>query len=163
MAFEITSLAWRESPDTQASARVARCQTSWWSTSATEISKRRRRVSLRPLRACRLPLSEPTSGRCSSTVPTATRAPATGPAPLQRAGDLFGGERLDHVVGRHPLDAFDADAALEALQHLAHVVLEPLERGDARLAQHGVAALDAGLRPAHDLALGDRGAVDRAH
>src|SRR5690348_8480933 len=32
--------------------------------------------------------------------------------PLQRTGDLFGGEDLDHVVGRDPLDALDADAAL---------------------------------------------------
>src|SRR5262249_30544887 len=38
IALEMTSFAWRASTDTQASARVARCQESWWSTSATEIS-----------------------------------------------------------------------------------------------------------------------------
>src|SRR5512132_1764772 len=120
MALEMTSLAWRESPETQARARVARCHTSWWSTSATEISKRRRSVSFKPFNAWRLPLSEPMSGKCNSTVPTATRAPDTGrdpPSTLERPGDLLRAERLDDVVGLHALDPLDADPALESLQH----------------------------------------------
>jgi len=63
-----------------------------------------------------LPLSEPTSGRCSSTLPTATRAADM----LEGPRDLFRGKGLDDVAGLDALDALDADAALEPLQHLAH-------------------------------------------
>src|SRR5512146_1958876 len=38
--------------------------------------------------------------------------------------------RLDHVAHFHVVVVVDADAALEARLHLAHVVLHPLERGD---------------------------------
>jgi hypothetical protein len=48
-------------------------------------------------------------------------------AELERPGDLLGREGLDDVVRRHTPDAFDADATLEPLQHLAHIVLEALE------------------------------------
>src|SRR5438094_2037170 len=150
----MTSLAWRESPETQATARVARSQASWWSTSATEISKRWRSLSLRPFRTWRLPLSEPTSGRCSSTVPTATRAADM----LEGPRDLFRGEGLDDVAGLDALDALDADAALEPLQHLAHVVLEALERAEGVLPEDGVSPLDADPRRADDLPLDHRAA-----
>src|SRR5262249_16521735 len=179
MAFEMTSLACRESPETQASARVARCQVSWWSTSATEISNRRRSLSFSPLRMWRLPLSEPTSGRWISTVPTAMRADdmaasrsrATDSAARRRRGqghgrarlppaserprDLLRGEGLDDVSGLHTADALDAYAALESLQHFAHVVLEAPKGGDRALAKHRVAALDAHAGAANHLAFGD--------
>src|SRR5262245_19044092 len=74
IALLITALACRASWETQATARVARCQRSWWSTSATATSKRPRSLSFRLLRIWRLPFSELTSGRCRSTVPRATRA-----------------------------------------------------------------------------------------
>src|SRR4030081_2488294 len=135
----MTSLAWRESPETQATARVARCQASWWSTSATEISNRWRSLSLRPFRTWRFPLSEPPYGRCSSPVPTATRAAD----PLEAPSDFLGRIRLDDVAGLHALDPLDADAALEALQHLADVVLDGLE------GREGVSAGLADLRREH--------------
>src|SRR5688500_17424145 len=160
MALEMTSLAWREFPDTQARASVARCHESWWSTSATEISKRWRSFCFNPFRACRLPLSDPTSGRWISTVPSAIRAPLTG-AVSQRAGHLFRREGLDHVAGRDPAHAVDADAALQALQHLAGVVLEALERAHRALAEDRLAALDPHPGAAGHLALGDHGARDQ--
>src|SRR5262245_735552 len=115
MAFEITWLAWRALPETQARARVARCQESWWSTSATEISNFRRRRSLSPFRTCRLPLSDSTSGRWISTVPTATRAADMSGRGARSEGSrhLFGGKGLDEVPHLHALDAVDADPALE--------------------------------------------------
>src|SRR5437899_5333163 len=105
---------------------------SWWSTSATETSKRARTRSFRPFSTWRLPLSESTSGRCRSIIPSATRAALTSPpaAALQRAGDLFGREHFEHVARQDPGDGVDADAALLTVRHLAHVVLEALERGD---------------------------------
>src|SRR3984893_652496 len=154
----MTSLAWRESPETQATASVARCHASWWSTSATEISKRWRSLSLRPFRTCRLPLSEPTSGRCSSTVPTATRAADM----LEGPRDLFRRKGLDDVAGLHPLDPLDPDAALEPLQHLTDIVLEALERADGVLAKHGLAPLDAHPRGTDDLPLDHGAAEDRS-
>src|SRR5437867_9666884 len=115
---------------------------SWWSTSATETSKRARTRSFRPFSTWRLPLSESTSGRCSSIIPSATRAALTSPpaVALQRARDLLGLERLDHVARQDPGHGVDADPALLAVRHLADVVLEALERGDGSRAEHGVAA-----------------------
>src|SRR6266511_474114 len=155
----MTSLAWRESPETQATASVARCQASWWSTSATEISKRRRSLSLRPFRTWRLPLSEPTSGRCSSTVPTATRAADM----LEGPRDLFRRKCFDDVAGLDALDSLHADTALEALQHLTHIILEALERAQGVLPEDGVAPLDAHPRGADDLPLDHRAPEDRPH
>src|SRR2546422_711972 len=83
---------------------------------------------LSPFRMCRFPFKDPTSGRCSSTVPTATRAADI--CRSERAGHLFGREGLDDVAGLHAPDALHADPALEALQHLTYIVLEPLERAD---------------------------------
>src|SRR5437879_7594064 len=136
---------------------------SWWSTSATETSKRARTRSFRPFSTWRLPLSESTSGRCSSIIPSATRAALTSPpaAALQRAGDLFGREHFEHVARQDPGDGVDADAALLTVRHLAHVVLEALERGDRPRAEDRVAAAHAHLGAPHDLALGHVGARDR--
>src|ERR1700693_5574300 len=155
----MTSLAWRESPDTQATASVARCQVSWWSTSATETSKRWRSLSLRPFKTWRLPLSEPTSGRCSSTVPTATRAADT----LEAPSDFLGRIGLDNVAGLDALDPLDPDAALEPLQDLADVVLEALEGGDGVLAEQGVSPLDADPRRPDALPLAHTATEDRPH
>src|SRR5919109_7366 len=103
MALDTTSLAWRASDETYASASVARCQVSWWSTSATEHSKRARTRSFSPLSTWRLPLSESTSGRCSSTVPRATRAADTPVSPsvaLQRAHVVLeAAQRGDGALG----------------------------------------------------------------
>src|SRR5436309_8386185 len=136
---------------------------SWWSTSATETSKRARTRSFRPFSTWRLPLSESTSGRCSSIIPSATRAALTSPpaAALQRAGDLFGREHFGHVAWQDPGDGVDADAALLTVRHLAHVVLEALERGDRSRAEDRVAAAHAHPGAPHDLALGHVGARDR--
>src|SRR5690349_13334109 len=48
--------------------RRARCQSSWWSTSATETPKRFWSCAFADLTNFRLPLSEPASGKCSSTL-----------------------------------------------------------------------------------------------
>src|SRR4029453_5807599 len=80
IALATTSLACRASAETYATASVARCQRSWWSTSATDTSNRARTFSLRPFRACRFSLRDATSGRCSSTRPSATRAADTAPS-----------------------------------------------------------------------------------
>src|SRR5207253_7022745 len=111
----------------------------------------------------RLPLSEPTSGRWSSRRPSPTcaadtllsdRRPADGARPrrgrrgnprhrrLQGPGDFLGGVGLDEVADLDAPDAVDRQAALEAGEHFPHVVLEPLERGDRALPEHGAVAAD---------------------
>src|SRR5438045_9133660 len=110
MALDTTSLAWRALDETYATASVARCHVSWWSTSATDTSKRARTRSFSPLRTWRLPFSESTSGRCSSTIPSATRAATAPPRPLQRARDLFGREHLEHTAALDARHGIDADA-----------------------------------------------------
>src|SRR5688572_31425115 len=59
------------------------------------------------------------------------------------------------------IEVLDRDTALEALTHLAHVVLEALERGDVSLVDLDGVAHDAHARlpvddPAADDAAGDR-------
>src|SRR5438445_4469617 len=81
--------------------------------------------------------------------------------PVERAGDLLDAIRFDQVADLDVVEVLDADAALEALPHLAHVVLEALEGRDGALVHlHAVpdhahqcgAADDAGA----DEAPGDR-------
>src|SRR5262249_57831728 len=111
-ALETTSLARRPSLATQATAKVARCHRSPWSTSATETLKRCFTFSLRPRRTCRLPFSESTSLRCSSTSPRATLTTSLlRPRPdlSQRAGDLLGGEHLEDVADLDVGHALHAD------------------------------------------------------
>ena len=62
----------RSSRATQATVRPARCQSSWWSTSATEAPKRFWSCAFADCTNLRLPLSDPASGKWSSTarIPT---------------------------------------------------------------------------------------------
>src|SRR5688572_5459638 len=136
---------------------------SWWSTSATAHSNFARTRSLRPRSTWRLPFREPTSGRCSSTIPSATRAADTAmqaARTLQRARHFLGRERLEDVPGLDVVHALHADTALETGEHFPHLVLEPLEGADGPFAQHRLAALDADLRHPHELAFHDVGAAD---
>src|SRR5947199_358813 len=56
---------------------------------------------------------------------------ALGRAPdVERARHLFDAVGLDQVADLHVVEVLNADAALEALANLAHVVLEALERPD---------------------------------
>src|SRR5688572_21553092 len=138
---------------------------SWWSTSATEHSNLARTRSLSPRRTWRLPFREPTSGRWSSTIPSATRADPTAvqaARTLERARHFLGRERFQDVPGLDVVHALDADAALEAGEHFAHFVLEALERAHRPLAHDRLAALDADLRHADELAVHDVGAADGA-
>src|SRR5512134_799276 len=50
-------------------------------------------------------------------------------APSERALDLDDLEGLDHVALAHVVVVLEGDAALEALAHLAHVVLLAPQRG----------------------------------
>src|SRR5262245_54362823 len=76
-----------------------------------------------------------------------------GPRGSKRPSNLLGREGLDDVAHLDTPNALDADAALEALQHLAHVVLEALQRRHGALAEHGLAAPDPDTSAANDLAL----------
>ena len=65
----ITPNAGLRSPDTRvthAAVRPARCQRSWWSTSATDAPKRLTSCAFAERTNFRFPLSEPASGKCSS-------------------------------------------------------------------------------------------------
>ena len=94
-------------------------------------------------------------------------------------GDLTAGGGRGRLVERGPLDlarlvdledvalaevveALEQDAALEALGHLAGVVLEALELRDRRLVDPGAVAEDAHARAAPDDAARDHAAGDRA-
>ena len=52
---------------------------------------------------------------------------------LRGSGDLALFEGLDDVARLQVLEVLEPDAALEALPHLAHVVLEPTQRRDLAL------------------------------
>src|SRR5438876_873049 len=71
--------------------------------------------------------------------------------PVERAGDLLDAIRFDQVADLDVVEVLDADAALEALPHLAHVVLEALEGGDRALVHlHAVADHPHPRRPGDD-------------
>src|SRR4051795_12577717 len=142
---------------TQATVSRARCQSSWWSTSATDAPKRRCSCALTESSSLRLPFSEWFSGKWSS----AERMP-TQPAPKalgsgRRRGrvevgalDLTRFVDLEHVAFPEVVEALEQDAALEALLNLAHVVLEALQLRDLRLVEDRPVADDADARvPAH--------------
>src|SRR5688500_10634537 len=83
-----------------------------------------------------------------------------GGARLEGARDLLGTVALDHVADLEVVEVLDADAALEALLDLLHVVLEAAERAEVavvdldRVADH--ADLGAALeRAAADVRAGD--------
>src|SRR3989338_4871967 len=98
-------------------------------------------------------------------MPSATRAVATEPSgadALERARHFFGRVELENVARLDPADAVHADAALEAGEHLADVVLEPLERADRALGHDGLPAPDPHLGVADHLAFRHVRAADRA-
>src|SRR5438093_5406371 len=64
---------------TQAIVRRARCQTSWWSTSATEAPKRFWSCAFAERRCARFSFSECASGKCSSNVRMPTKPLLTCP------------------------------------------------------------------------------------
>src|SRR4051812_44734536 len=70
--------------------------------------------------------------------------------------------RLDDVARLEVLEVREADAALEAGLHLAHVVLEPLERRDRAVPDDRALPEEAHLRAAGDGAVGDVAAGDLA-
>src|SRR5215217_6665680 len=76
-----TRRAWKPSPATVATARVARWRRSWWSTSATaQLSLRR--VAARPLTTDRLSLSDEASGSRRSRRSRATNMAGASPRDL---------------------------------------------------------------------------------
>src|SRR5437764_11348570 len=80
----------------------------------------------------------------------------------RRSLDLARLEDLEHVAFFHVVEAFEQDAALEALCNFADVVLEPLQLRDRRRVDHGAVADDADTRVAADDAVRDHAAGDRA-
>src|SRR5258705_2510446 len=74
-------------------------------------------------------------------------------------------EHLDGIAHLDVVVALEADAALEARLHLAHVVLEAAQRGDLPLVHHDVVAKEAGgrLAGARDASLGDHAAGNRTN
>src|SRR5579862_241215 len=80
----------------------------------------------------------------------------------RRALDLARLEHLEDVALAQVVEALEQDAALEALDHLAGVVLEALELRDRRVVDQCAVAEDAHLRTAADEAARDHAARDRA-
>src|SRR5436309_3741234 len=145
---------------------AARCHRSWYSTSATDARTRSRNRSLSERTTCRLSFSDCAAGRCSSkrTIPTTIDCSLgfdcdarTRPA-LQRPRQLLDLERFELVAFLELAEAVERDAALEALLHLPHVVLESLERLDASGPDRLVPANQADLFAAGDLARGHHAA-----
>src|SRR5262245_63904242 len=81
----------------------------------------------------------------------------------ERALDLLDLEALDHIALPHVLIAFEGHAAFLARYHLAHLVLEALERRELALMHDDVVADQPDLRAALDLALGHAAARHLAH
>src|SRR5207245_11589445 len=81
---------------------------------------------------------------------------------LKRARHSLDRVDLEDVARLDPRHAVDADATLEPGQHLANVVLEPLQRADRALADDLVAAPHSHLRVANDLAFRHGRAAHRA-
>src|SRR3954469_12521015 len=77
--------------------------------------------------------------------------------------DLPGLVDLHRVALLHVGVVGQYDAALEARQHLADVVVEAPQRTDLAVVDHGTVADQADLGAARDLAVGDHAAGDHAH
>src|SRR5690242_3944378 len=145
---------------------VARCQRSWSSTSATETLNRAFRRSVTRRRTWRLDFSEPESEICRvrRATPTNMAAPPLGvegrPTSEEAGPGLLDLEGLDHVKVLEVGEAFHTDTALEALLHLAHVVLEPLQARHLASAHLLALTEDAHLRAAAHDTIEDRHAGD---
>src|SRR5829696_6952724 len=141
-----TRRAWKPSPATVATARVARWRSSWWSTSATaQLSLRS--AAPRRLTTERLSFSDEASGSRRSSRSRATNIPSSWDL------DQFVG--LDLVGFLDVLEVVEADAALVPGRDRAGVVLEPAQRADAPVVDDHAVADQAGLGPPGDLARGD--------
>src|SRR4249919_613664 len=73
--------------------------------------------------------------------------------PTSGAGDFPELVGLDDVAGLEVLEVAKADAAFEALLHLAGVVLEPLQRRDLTVPDHDAVAQEPDARAARDHAV----------
>src|SRR5262245_8908361 len=80
---------------------------------------------------------------------------------LKRAGELLDLVGLDDVAHLDVVHAVERHAAFEALLHLAHVVLEALERAQAALPDRHAFAQQADLRGARNVARRHHAAGDR--
>src|SRR5262249_20919669 len=134
------------SAPTIATPITASCRCSCESTSATDTLKRSRRRSLTLCTTCRLSLrlrasrinnrtrSEPTNMRFSrrprggAFVSAPPRGRRLNESLVQRPLHLLDAVRLDDVADLDVVIASDLHAALEPLAHLAHVLLEALQR-----------------------------------
>ena len=109
----------RADPPVSAAASVERCQTSWWSTSATVRPCRPWSCALTDCSSARLAFRLPASGKCrwtssSATYALMTRAGLAGL--LELALDLACLVDLEHVALLDVLEVREHDAALEALR-----------------------------------------------
>src|ERR671911_1989530 len=94
---------------------------------------------VRVFTTCRFCLREPHAGMRRSNRSSATSIDVS----LQLPGDLSDLVRLDDVAFLDVVEVLDPDAALEALGHLAHVILEALERPDTAVIDDDAVADDA--------------------
>src|SRR4029079_2620356 len=113
------------------------------------------------------PFSRHSGGRLDTNPRWPHRRPGrTSARPARRArsdpGDLAFLERLDHVAGLEVLIVLEADTALEAVAHLAHVVLEAPQRGDLALPDDRAVAQEAHLGTTGDDATRDVATRDLA-
>src|SRR5439155_468761 len=90
------------------------------------------------------------------------RRPGWGRLVERRPIDLARLEDLEHVTLAQVVEALEQDPALEALGHLARVVLEALQLRDGRLVDARPVAEDAHVRAAAHQAARDHAAGDRA-
>src|SRR5512143_1943953 len=81
---------------------------------------------------------------------------------LERARDFLGAIALDDVADLDVVEVLDANAALEAFAHLAHVVLKALERGNRAVEHLHAVADDTDTALPVDHAAPHRAAGDRA-
>src|SRR5690242_2951508 len=109
--------------DTTVKPSCADCQASWSPTSAIAQLHFWRTRSLIRRSTIRFSFSE-----WLASIIRVTRQTPTIICLGEGGGDLFDLVGLDHVPDLHVVEVLDADAALVALLHLAHVVLEAAQR-----------------------------------
>src|SRR5262245_34562603 len=110
--------------------------------------------------AARLALSDLLSGTWRSKQTAA--ACLIRPRASSRTRDLALLVRLDHVALLEVLVVLEPDAALEALAHLTHVLLEAAKRCDRALPDDRALTKEPDLRPARDDTVRDVAAGDTA-
>src|SRR3954453_3502858 len=151
----VSTVSWASAAERAAiaTASVERCQLSWWPTSATDVCRRSRRSAFTRLSSARLPLSEPDSGKNRWTRISTTYAWST---PLRElALDLPRLVDLHRVTHFEVLVIGQNDTALEALEDLAHVVVEAPQGADLPVVDDRAVTDQAPLRATRDPAVGD--------